>query len=225
MSTSPKLVIDNLIIMRNRQVLVHHFSHSFYAGDIVALVGNNGSGKTTLLKTLAGLNPSLERNIWLDNFDLFHLSSQKRALFISLLQQLAPDQPYCTARHRIVHGLMPTMGFDIFFDQAVQSLVDQVAKRLGITHLLDRVLSHLSGGEQRMVHIAKCLIQPQTSLLLLDEPSVFLDFAQQKNLLRCLKEEAQKGRVVIFASHDSGFIKQSSHRVLSIKHQRIEVLE
>lgn len=224
MSTEPKLFIDHLAIKRNQEVLVHPFSERFFAGEIVALVGNNGSGKTTLLKTLAGLNPANERHIWLDNHDLFYLSPQKRASAISFLSQLAPDQPYCTARYRIAHGLMPLLGFDIFFDKNIQSQIDLVAKRLGIIHLLDRVLSHLSGGEQRMVHIAKCLIQPRTSLLLLDEPSVFLDFSQQKNLLHCLKEEAQKGRVVIFASHDSGFIKESSDRVLSIKHQRIEVL-
>lgn len=218
-----KLQLNNLSIVRSKKALINDFSHSFGDGRIIALVGDNGSGKTTLLKTLAGLIRAEHDQILIDGQDINSLSRQIRAIHISFLLQHSPDQPYCTAKSRIAHGLMPLFGYDFFLDEKTETMIDTMARRLNIQHLLHRMLSRMSGGEQRLVHIAKCLINPSSKILLLDEPSVFLDFTQQTNLAKNLKEQAEQGRLVIFSSHDAGFIEQCADGIIRIHQHRAEV--
>ena len=212
-----KLAICHLSIHMGSTILLKSFSHQFAAGQIVALVGDNGSGKTTLLKTLAGLLHEGKKTIFVDNQDINALMPKKRAQYISLLLQHAPEHPYCTARSRIAHGLIPTLGFQHFPDKKALELIEQTAANLMISHLLDRKLAHMSGGEQKLTHIAKCLINPSAQIFLLDEPSVFLDFTQQANLVRNLAQQKARGRVVIFSSHDAAFIKRAADEVMMIK--------
>lgn len=206
------------------EILIKEFSLRFSPGTIYALVGDNGSGKTTLLKTLAGLNYQGPRQVLVNNDDLYALSMKTRAQFISFLMQHSPEQPYCTALSRIAHGLMPTLGYHHFIDNSARALIELTATRLRIHHLLQRPLSRMSGGEQRLVHIAKCLINPSTKILLLDEPSVFLDFTQQNNLLNNLKDQKDLGRLVIFSSHDAEFIRRSADKVVMIRNGEITLL-
>lgn len=212
-----KLVIKNLAITINGRRLIEEFSHHFAAGTIVALVGDNGSGKTTLLRTIAGLHENHAHQIFIDDVDIFGMSPKDRARIISFLLQHSPEQPYCSVKSRIAHGLMPTLGYHHILDSKTTALIEKTAHRLNIHHLLERRLSKMSGGEQRLVHIAKCLINPSTKVLLLDEPSVFLDFSQQSNLLKTLRLQKELGRLVIFSSHDAEFIKRVADFVITIK--------
>jgi len=214
-----RLDIRNLRIARNNRVLIKECTFSFSAGLVYAIVGNNGSGKTTLLKTLAGLIKSDPDHIFIDGHDINGLSPRDRANKISVLLQHSPDQPYCTAFSRIAHGLMPMFGFNYVPDQSSRMLIETVAKRLNIYHLLNRRLLDLSGGEQRLVHLAKCLINPSSRILLLDEPSVFLDFSQRDCLGRYLRSLAHCGQLILFSSHDEGFIQDVSDGLLKIDHR------
>ncbi len=211
------LELCNLSVTVGKNVLVKRFSHEFKSGTIVALVGNNGSGKTTLLKTIAGLNGNQQGQVFIDKRALASLTPNLRAQYISFLLQHAPEQPYCSASGRIAHGLMPALGYHHGVDAHRQALILDMAQRLNIGHLLDRTLSKMSGGEQRLVHIAKCLINPSAKILLLDEPSVFLDFMQQTNLLRNLKDQKDRGRLVFFSSHDAAFINRAADSIVMIK--------
>lgn len=215
------LIIKNLNLTLGKRVLVKDFSYTFLPGKIYALVGDNGSGKTTLLRTFAGLNQAAAKHVFIDSDDLYALSAKLRAQIISFLLQHSPEQPYCTAESRIAHGLMPTLGYQHLINAATKSLIEITAHRLNIHHLLDRVLSKMSGGEQRLVHIAKCLINPNVKILLLDEPSVFLDFTQQIKLLKVVRDQKELGRLVIFSSHDAEFIRRIADVVLMIKDQQL----
>jgi iron complex transport system ATP-binding protein len=219
-----RLRAHDLGVTMGDRVLLERFSHQFSAGSIVALVGDNGSGKTTLLKTLAGLALDGEGLVFVNGHDVFSLQPLRRAQLISMLLQHSPEQPYCTARSRIAHGFVPTLGYQHFLDDTVNELIEQTAAELTITHLLDRTLSRMSGGEQRLVHIAKCLINPAAEVLLMDEPSVFLDFTQQTNLIANLKAQQKKGRLIIFSSHDAAFIKRTADSVVMIKDARLHAL-
>jgi iron complex transport system ATP-binding protein len=213
-----RLIVKDLSIYVDGVVLLRSFSHQFAAKRIIALVGENGSGKTTLLKTLAGLLHHRTQQVFIDGQDMAALAPKKRAQYVSLLLQHSPEHPYCTARDRIAHGLVPSHGFQHFPTKKALELITATAADLMISHLLDRKLMHMSGGEQRLTHIAKCLINPNTQILLLDEPSVFLDFIQQENLLRTLAQQKARGRLVIFSSHDAAFIKRAADEVMMINH-------
>lgn len=215
-----RLLIKDLFVAREKNILIKEFSHQFEPGCIYAVVGNNGVGKTTFLKTLAGLTTPSSGNIFFEQVNLLTLNERDRAKIISFLLQDPPNQTYCTTLNRIAHGLMPTIGYDAFLDEHATSLIDEVAQRLNVHHLLSRRLHTLSGGEQRLVHLAKCLVNPHTKIVLLDEPSAFLDFSQQNNLGKNLKAHAQRGQIIIFSSHDAAFIKRYSDCVIEIVNQQ-----
>jgi zinc transport system ATP-binding protein len=222
--TKPYLLVNNLTISRNQHDLITNFSGQFNAGEIYALTGDNGSGKTTLLKTLAGLLSCKREQIFIDGHDLATIKSQKRAQIISVLLQQIPEQHYASVKSRIAHGLMPDLGFNHFLTDNYEKQIKEMAQRLNIAHLLNRPLAKISGGEQRLVHIAKCLMGTTTKILLLDEPSVFLDFRQQDNLINNLKEQAQNDRLIIFSSHDAEFIRKCAQSMILIQNQRISLI-
>jgi iron complex transport system ATP-binding protein len=209
------LSMTNLKVMQQRRILLENLNEVFMPNEICAIVGRNGAGKTTLLKTLAGLIKS-EGKIRVDGEDLASLKPQERAKKLSFLPQHSSDHPYCSVNSRIAHGLMPTWGYDFLIDEKAQNLIENVASSLKINHLLHKNLAHLSGGELRLIHLAKCLVNPQVKLILLDEPSVFLDFIQQEILMECLKAQSLLGKTLIFSSHDQYFIKNLAHRILEI---------
>ncbi len=101
------------------------------------------------------------------------------------------------------------------------SLIEQVAKNLNITHLLDRSINLISGGEQRLVNIAKSVINPQCEVFLLDEPSVFLDFKQKDFLIDYLLKLKSPKRIIIFSSHDMDFINKCANKILLLKDNQI----
>lgn len=216
----PILEVERLNLFRSARSLVDNFSYGFNRGEIYAIVGDNGSGKTTLLATLAGLLPTNGRII-IDGKCITTMSLQTRARTLSFLQQHSPIEAYCSVADRIAHGLVPSMGFANVLDEKHSLLVKTLAARFSLEHLLNRKLGHLSGGEQRLVHLAKCLINPLTAITLLDEPSVFLDFTQTDRLIINLTHEAKNGRLIIFASHDRDFINRCASRVLILSNRTL----
>lgn len=218
-----RLKINNLTITRGARTLIKDFSYSFKENRIYALVGDNGAGKTTFLKTIAGLLPTKAGRIFISGKDLAQLAPKDRAAHLSFLLQHSPEQQYCTALSRISHGLMPSYGFNLNLDEGHVKAIETVARNLNILHLLHRPLCHLSGGEQRLVHLAKCFINPHNQILLLDEPSVFLDFTQQRYLGNCLKSFKDKGQLIIFSSHDAGFIEQFASDIIKISQAQLLV--
>ena len=118
---------------------------------------------------------------------------------------------------------MPSLGFGWLGEEA-QLLITTMAQSFKLEHLLERPLAQLSGGEQRLVHIAKTLINPAQKLILLDEPSVFLDFTQKFLLAQRLSERAQQGSIIIFSSHDSDFIASCATLVLAINEGQAQTM-
>ncbi len=213
-----ELVIDHLYLMRKSSLLIENFSTRIESGAIIALVGNNGSGKSTLLHTLGALLQAHSGDIKLNNQAISTIPSLERAKKIAILQQVSPIQPYCLAKNRIAHGLMPHFGFSWLAPEQLDR-IEKLAQKLNIPHLLHRPLSAMSGGEHRLIDIAKVFINNQAQLILLDEPSVFLDFSQKKVLARNMIERAANA-IVIFSSHDLDFIASAATEVVLLEKSR-----
>lgn len=211
-----ELIIDNLDIFAHEQALIRNFTLTARAKEIIALQGNNGSGKSTLLKTLAGLYKVSSHKIFINGHDINGLSIEQRAHHIALLLQSAPIQPFCTAKRRIAHGLMPALGFEFFNDKSIDQTITDLCRRLRIEHLLHRCLENMSGGEQRLVHLARCLINQQQKIILLDEPSVYLDRSQRENIINILKDESNNNRLILFSTHDERLIERLATRIITI---------
>jgi len=188
------LKIHQLDIWQEQNHLIKNFSYDFYSQKIYALLGDNGAGKSTLLKTIVGLLVLKPQKILINGQDLKDFSRQKISTEISFLTQHSPIQPYCLGKNRISQGLIPTFGRSRLPGKRELALVSQISQELNICHLLERPLMKMSGGEQRLVHLARCLINPNFNILLLDEPTVYLDMKQKIRLIKLLKNLAKKGK-------------------------------
>ena len=172
------------------------------AGKITTLVGPNGCGKSTLLRGLARLLKPRTGTVYLDSADIFTLSTKAVAKRLGILPQgpVAPEG--LTVRDLVAIGRYPYQNWLQQWSKDDEVMVEQALVTTGMTHLADRDLDTLSGGQRQRAWIAMALAQ-DTEILLLDEPTTFLDLAHQIEVLDLLYELNQsKGRTIVMVLHD-----------------------
>ncbi len=171
-------------------------------GKITALVGANGCGKSTLLRGLARLLKPRNGTVYLDAADLFKLSTKEVAKQLGILPQgpVAPEG--LTVRDLVALGRYPYQNWLQQWSKEDERLVALALATTGMTELAERSLDTLSGGQRQRAWIAMALAQ-DTEILLLDEPTTFLDLAHQIEVLDLLLELNQtQGRTLVMVLHD-----------------------
>ena len=173
-------------------------------GTLTALLGTNGAGKSTLLRTLAGLQPPLAGDIFWEGNSLASLTPEERAKRLSIVLTVRPETGNLTVREVVALGRLPhRQGLWGRRNASADAEAVERAMRLTTTSAWsERPVSRLSDGERQRVFIAKALAQ-ETPLILLDEPTAFLDYpsrVQFFNLLKRLTNEM--GKTVLLSSHD-----------------------
>lgn len=170
-------------------------------GSINVLLGLNGCGKTTLLKLLAGLEKPLSGVIQYGDDDLSKISIKERSKTFSYVPQHSNIVGDIPVYDYLLFGTTNTLAFYQSPGEKEMQKVYAVAKRLDITHLLDKKIGEVSGGERQIVFIACALIQ-DTPIILLDEPTSALDIKNQNKVLTVLKEISKEGKTIILSSHN-----------------------
>ena len=170
-------------------------------GTVNVLLGLNGCGKTTLIKLLAGLEKPLEGTIEYDNRNLQIIKIRERAKIFAYVPQQSSVTNDIPVRQYLSYGTTNTLAFYEHPGKEEMKRVEETAKCLHISHLLDKNLGEISGGELQIVLIACSLIQ-NTEILLLDEPTSALDMKNQNLVLSILKEVAKEGKTIILSSHN-----------------------
>lgn len=170
-------------------------------GSVNVLLGLNGCGKTTLIKLLAGLEKPLEGTIEYDGSNLQTIRIRERAKIFAYVPQQANVTNDIPVRQYLSYGTTNTLAFYEHPGKEEMERVEATAERLNISHLLDKNLGEVSGGELQIVLIACSLIQ-NTEILLLDEPTSALDMKNQNLVLSILKEVAKEGKTIILSSHN-----------------------
>ncbi|MEG1122078.1 MAG: ABC transporter ATP-binding protein [Citrobacter sp.] len=183
-----------------RQPLLHNVSFSVSEGSICCLLGANGSGKTTLMRTLLGILPLLQGNIFLDGVAVNHLSEHERARTIAWVPQAHDGAFAFTVLDMVMMGLAPQMAAFAVPGARERETALQPLEMLGISHLAYRRWNTLSGGERQLVLIARALAQ-RPRLLLLDEPASSLDFGHQIRLLDTLVTLKDSGMALLMSTH------------------------
>lgn len=170
-------------------------------GSVNVLLGLNGCGKTTLIKLLAGLEKPLEGTIEYDDKNLQTIKIRERSKIFAYVPQQANVTNDIPVRQYLSYGTTNTLAFYEHPGKEEMKRVEAMAERLHISHLLDKNLGEISGGELQIVLIAGSLIQ-NTEILLLDEPTSALDMKNQNLVLSILKDVAKEGKTIILSSHN-----------------------
>lgn len=168
-------------------------------GEVTVIAGPNGCGKSTLLKTLVGIVEKRRGEILIDQ-SLDEFSPQERAQRIAYLAQ-SKNVPDITALRMVLHGRFPYLGFPRRYRSTDFDIARQAMERMGILELADQPMSTLSGGTRQKVYIAMALAQ-ETPVILLDEPTTYLDVAYQLQMMELARGLADEGKAVVMVLHD-----------------------
>lgn len=170
-------------------------------GAFTAIVGPNACGKSTLLRALARLLPPSAGRVLLDGEDIARIPPRESALRLGLLPQnpTAPDG--IAAADLVARGRHPHQGFLRRWSAADERAVEEAMAATGVADLAERPLAELSGGQRQRVWIAMALAQ-ETPILLLDEPTTYLDLAHQVEILELLADLNRQGRTIAAVLHE-----------------------
>lgn len=184
------------------QALVSDVNVELQSGQLHCLIGRNGIGKSTLLKTLTGFLPKLSGNLLLDGQGIETFTQQALARKISIVLTQKPDVQNLTVAEVIGLGRSPYTGFFGKLRVRDCAVVDDAIRSVGIEPLRDRMIQTLSDGERQKVMIAKALAQ-ETPIILLDEPTAFLDFPSKAETFQLLRSMAhEKDKLIVLSTHD-----------------------
>ena len=169
------------------------------AGKVTVIAGPNGCGKFTLLKALAGILPA-RGTLLLDGAELDPKDTRKRAQTIAFLPQNRAV-PEITAERLVLHGRFPYLSYPRRYRKEDYAIAQRALAQMGIEELSRRSVATLSGGQRQKVYIAMALAQ-DTPVVLLDEPTTFLDIAHQLQLMEQARLLADEGKAVVLVLHD-----------------------
>jgi len=193
-----------------KQVL-HDVSLDIPAGKVTVIVGPNGCGKSTLLKTLAGLLPKTSGTVRIDGQDTAKLSPRQLAQQLSYLPQ-DRQIPDITALRMVLHGRFPYLSYPRRYRQEDLEAARAAMEKMGIADLQDAPVSTLSGGTRQKVYIAMALAQ-DTPVILMDEPTTFLDISHQLQTMQQARQLAETGKTVVLVLHDLLLAMQHADRI------------
>lgn len=169
---------------------------------VTALVGVNGSGKSTLLRTIAALQPALAGEITWKGRNLATFDRETLAKTIAVVLTTRPQGDGLTARQVVELGRLPYTGFTGHLTQRDRHIATEAMRLTAVTDFAARPIASLSDGELQRVMIAKALAQ-QTPVILLDEPTAYLDFPSKVATLRLLCRLARDmGKTILLSTHD-----------------------
>ncbi|MFM7005670.1 MAG: ABC transporter ATP-binding protein [Flavobacteriales bacterium] len=196
------------------------------SGKVYALLGLNGSGKSTFLKTLAAQTPLLAGSLTLNNYPLAQLAKDGnlRAQQIAFVSSRFDGIEHLTVFDYVALGRIPYLSVLGKMTALDQQRVIETLKELALTHLTQKRTKELSDGEKQLVSLARAFVQ-DTPLLLLDEPSSFLDFLNRENLLLALLKWVGQGqRCVLLSSHDIDLCLEHNLPILALAGGQIQEL-
>ena len=194
-------------------VVVDGLQLALRAGELVCLLGPNGAGKSTLLRTLAGLQPPLAGHIWLEGEELGQLSAQALARRLSIVLTERVDVGNLSAWGLVALGRHPYTDWTGRLSPQDRAVVEWAIQAVGATELAPRLVSELSDGERQKVMIARALAQ-EPRLMLLDEPTAFLDLPRRVEIMGMLRVLAQETRrAILLSTHDLDLALRSADRI------------
>ncbi len=215
--SSPIIQIENLSIHFSGNPILKNLNIDIEEGAYVSIIGPNGAGKTTLIKCLAGIYRDWNGSIHIVGQNSKKLSSKETARLQSYVPQAEGRSNPLTVEELVATGRYPHLSAFTSMKKEDFDAVDAALNQTGIATFRKRRLNSLSGGERQMAFIAAALAQ-DTQILLLDEPSTFLDYKHQAEVSGILRKACrEQGKTIIAVHHDINMAAACSSKVIALK--------
>ncbi|EES50944.1 MULTISPECIES: ABC transporter ATP-binding protein [Clostridium] len=215
------LEINNLTVKYSNKTVLKDINLALNKGEVTILLGLNGAGKTTLLKSMIGLMKRTTGEVIYNNKDILKLSNKERGKLISYIpQNLHTSQNY-SVKDVILMGITPYLGMFDMPSKEHHELVKDILKKLNIEYLKDKYISEISGGERRLVYLARIFIQ-NSNIILLDEPNTFLDYVKQHEFFKFISDLIRKNNLInLITVHDINLALRYADKIVILSSNEI----
>ena len=218
---APQLGAVDLDLSYDARRVVHGLSMQIEPGRITTIVGANGCGKSTLLRGLARILKPTRGAVLLDGESIHQLPTKLVAQRVGLLPQSPSAPDGLTVEDLVGRGRYPHQSLFQRWSLEDEGAVAAALLATGLDDLRDRPVDELSGGQRQRAWIAMALAQ-ETPIMLLDEPTTYLDLAHQVEVLDLLGDlNEQDGRTIVMVLHDVNQAARYSHEIVAMKEGRI----
>jgi len=216
------IAVHDLYLAFRQTPILHNISLQVDQGEFFMIIGPNGAGKTTLLKVLANLLTCNSGNIEILGKPLADYTKRQLAQVTAMVpQQVYTDFPF-TVAETVLMGRSPHLALLAIEGKEDIAIARQAMEFTDITHLADRKIDQISGGERQRVIIARAICQ-QTQIILLDEPTAALDPSHQLKIMDLMERLRKEHQVtVIMVSHDLNLAAMYGDRLVLLKEGKIE---
>lgn len=207
------ITIDDVTIGYGRRILMENISITAGSHTLTALLGRNGSGKSTLIRTMCGLAKPLFGNIAVGGRDISGLPGEETAKRISFVGTDKVRIPGLKCRDVVSMGRAPWTGWTGRLTAKDEEAVQKAMEWTGMSSYSEKTMDRMSDGECQKIMIARALAQ-ETPVMLLDEPTAFLDIPGRFQIISILKKAAEaEGKTVIFSTHDLEIAMKKADRL------------
>lgn len=226
--------IENLSVGYSRHAVLSGLDMEIPSGKLVAMVGRNGCGKSTLMRTMAGLQPPLAGHIFYSGQfiaaeqhawkSLAAMSSDEKSRTIAFVNTEKIRVPGFRCRDLVALGRAPYTDWAGRLSAKDEDVVQSALEQVGLSGLADRTMDRMSDGECQKVMIARAIAQ-DTSVIMLDEPTAFLDYPNRRMTVVLLKRLASEhGKTVVYSTHDIDLALEHSDFLLLVGPSGAELL-
>ncbi|GAA1167126.1 ABC transporter ATP-binding protein [Ornithinimicrobium humiphilum] len=219
--SSPVLRAERLTLGYGERTIVSDLDLEIPSGKVTAIVGPNGCGKSTLLRGLSRLLRPKDGRVLLGDQDVHRMPTKQVARAMALLPQSPVVPEGITVGELVARGRHPHHGLLRQWTREDDEVVAEALDLTGTTHLVSREVAELSGGQRQRVWIAMVLAQ-RTDLLLLDEPTSFLDIAHQVEVLDLARDlSVDRGTTVVMVLHDLAMAARYADHLVAMRGGRV----
>lgn len=212
------LSANSLSVGFGDKIIINNLSLDVEQGEILSIIGPNGSGKSTLLKALSRNLKPISGSVLLDGKDIQSFSTNKLASRIAILHQASRAPGDLTVRDLVEYGRFPYQHWWKSRDEEDKRIAEWALAQTRLEDLANRRLSNLSGGEQQRAWIAMALAQ-KPRILLLDEPTTYLDICHQLEILELIKQlNREQGISIVMVLHDINYAARYSDTIAVLRH-------
>jgi ABC-type Mn2+/Zn2+ transport system ATPase subunit len=215
--------IEEAVVSYREDVALQGVSLEVRKGEFIGIIGPNGAGKTTLLTVINGLGKLVHGEAWVLGSRLKGrngMNLRRRIGYVAQVERIDPRLPI-NVRETVMVGCYGRLGLFHRPTKAQRKTVDEVLEMVGIAHLSQRPIGHLSGGEYQRAAIARALVQ-QPEIFLLDEPTASIDQKAQHeilSLIQLIHKEYQT--TTLFVTHDLRMLPSICQRLILMKDGKI----